>query len=234
MATGRREDHRLLTGQGRFVQDSWPPGSLTAVFLRSDHAGAQLTLLETSGATGLPGVRLILTGADLVESGVSDLPQDPLPRDDGGPAFDRPMPLLARDALRYAGEPVAMIIADSLHQALDAAEAIVVDVEHRAEPAELAFVRQFGDAQATDAAFAKAAHVVSCPVGLPRVHSMALEPRGCWAVSSQDDRVHLCTSTQSPTGLVKPLARVLGLEPGQVRVTAGDVGDKGFLAGPLA
>ena len=233
MATGRREDHRLLTGQGRFVQDGWPPGCLTAVFLRSDHAGARLTLLDTSGATGLPGVRLILTGADLVASGVSDLPQDPLPRDDGGPAFDRPMPLLARDALRHAGEPVAMVIADSLHQALDAAEAIVVDVEHQPAPAELAFVRRFGDAQATEAAFAKAAHVVSCPVGLPRVHSMALEPRGCWAVSSQDGRVHLCTSTQSPTGLVKPLARLLGLEAGQVRVTAGDVGGsfgmKGFL-----
>lgn len=233
MTTVRREDHRLLTGQGQYVQDCWPAGCLTAVFLRSDHAGAHLTGLDTSVAIDMPGVRLIVTGTDLAAAAVPDLPQDPLPRDDGGPTFYRPIPLLASDALRHTGEPLVMIVADSLHQALDAAEAIVVDVEQRPDPEELAFVRCFGDADATEAAFAKAAHVVSCPLYLPRVHSMALEPRGCWAASSENGRLHLCTSTQSPTGLVKPLAHVLGLESGQVRVTAGDVGGsfgmKGFL-----
>lgn len=233
MHSGRREDYRLLTGQGQYVPDGWPAGCLTAVFLRSDHSGARLTGLDTSGATDLPGVQLVVTGADLTGIGVPDLPQDPLPRDDGGPAFDRPMPLLAHDTLRHVGEPVVMIVANTLHQALDAAEQVVVSVTPRSDPQELAFVRRFGDHAATDAAFAKAAHVVTCPLHLPRVHSLALETRGCWAVLSEDGRLHLSTSTQSPTGLVKPLAHVLGLEAGQVRVTARDVGGsfgmKGFL-----
>ena len=233
MTAGRREDYRLLTGQGQFVHDTWPTGALTAVFLRSDHASAKLISLDVAAARLMPGVRLVLTGADLAAAGVPELPQDPLPRDDGGPLFHRPMPLLARDQLRHAGEPIAMIVADAAVQALDAIDAISVNVSDAPDPLEIAFLRRFGDLEATNAALAAAAHVVTCPIQLPRVHAMALEPRGCWATVLPQGRVQLNTSTQSPTGLVKPLAHLLGLTVAQVRVTAGDVGGsfgmKGFL-----
>lgn len=233
MATARREDYRLLTGQGQFVQDIWPSGCLTAVFLRSDHASAVLTGLDIADAQGMPGVHLILTGDSLAKAGVPPLPQDPLPRDDGGPLFHRPMPLLATDQLRYAGEPVAMIVAQTTAQALDAAEAIGMDTRDVAEPSEVAFVKHVGDDARCAAAFAAAAHVVTRRFELPRLHAMALEPRGCWAAPYGDGRLHLNTGSQSPTGLVKPLAALLGLTPAQMRVTAGDVGGsfglKGFL-----
>ncbi|MFN4128421.1 MAG: xanthine dehydrogenase family protein molybdopterin-binding subunit, partial [Paracoccaceae bacterium] len=108
-----------------------------------------------------------------------------------------------------------------------------VEVEDAPAPPETAFLRRFGNLADTDAALARAAHVVTRPVHLPRVHAMALEPRGCWATPLPEGRLHLNTGTQSPAGLTKPLAHLLGLDQGKVRITAGDVGGsfglKGFL-----
>lgn len=225
---GRIEDARLLTGRGRFVADDLPGGCLHGVFLRADRAPARIAGMDASAACAMPGIALILTAAD----DLPPLPQDPLPQDAGG-AFDRPVPLLCGDMVRHAGEPLALIVATTLAAALDAAEAIAIDLHDAEDPPVTAFTKSIGDRDGTDAALATAAHVITRSVTIPRIHAMTLEPRGCLAQVDAGGRLHLTSSTQSPAGLRKPLAILLGLPPEQVRITAGDVGGsfglKGFL-----
>ncbi|MBD3763435.1 MAG: xanthine dehydrogenase family protein [Rhodobacterales bacterium] len=231
-APGRIEDARLLTGRGRYVADLIPADGLHAVFLRADRAPAQLARIDVSAARALPGVPLVLTAADLAAQGVPPLPQNPLPQDEGG-SFDRPVPLICADLVRHAGEPLALVLAETLVQALDAAEAIELDLAEASDPPVTAFVRSMGDAAACAAALRGAAHVITRAVVVPRIRALQLEPRGCLARLDPDGRLHLTTSCQSPLGLRKPLANLLGLPADQVRVTAGDVGGsfglKGFL-----
>jgi len=231
---GRRiEDARLLTGRGRFVADLTPPGGLHGVFVRADRASARLVALDATAALSVPGVAAVITAQDLVEWGVPPLPQDPLPRDDGGAPFDRPVPLLCSEVIRHAGEPLALVLAETLAAARDGAEAVEVTLEEAEDPPVTAFVKSMGDPNATAAALAGAAHVVTRAVTVPRAHALSLEPRGCLANSGSDGRLHLVSSTQNPPALLKPLAEVLGLPVDRVRVTAGDVGGsfglKGFL-----
>lgn len=231
-APGRIEDHRLLTGQGRFVADVLPAGCLHAVLVRADRAPATVVRVDTAEAKAMPGVALVWAGADLTARSVPPLPQEALPQDDGG-TFDRPQPLLCDAMVRFVGEPLALIVADSLSAALDAAGAVGFDLAPMPDPSVTAFVKMVGDAGAAGTALAGARHVVTERIVVPRVTAMCLEPRGCLAVVLPDGRLHLTASSQSPAALRKPLARVLGLDPGQVRVSAGDVGGsfglKGFL-----
>ena len=65
---GRREDHRLITGQGRFAGDRSLPGQLYGHFLRADRAHAEIVSIDTTAARAAPGVRLVLTGDDVVKA----------------------------------------------------------------------------------------------------------------------------------------------------------------------
>src|SRR3954447_13106663 len=121
----RKEDDALLRGAGRYVADHAPAGCLHAVVLRSPHAHARLRMTDVAKARALPGVALVLTGADTAVLG--NLPcQGQVP----GCTIDvPPYAILARDEVRHVGDAVAFVVADTLDRARDAAETIVIDWE---------------------------------------------------------------------------------------------------------
>ncbi|PYC48014.1 hypothetical protein DI396_08000 [Litorivita pollutaquae] len=138
----RREDVRLLRGQGRYTDDltaqmkghgpepGQAQGELVAVFLRAPVASARITHLDPSAAMDVAGVRAVLTGADLVADGVGPV-QTPMEvtGPDGTVYGANPRPLLATDTVRHLGEPVAIVLAETLHAAMDGAEAVEVDYD---------------------------------------------------------------------------------------------------------
>src|SRR5580700_3446269 len=130
----RREDPRLLTGQGQFVADLALPGMLHAVFVRSQIAHARIRSVDVARAAAMPGVVRALAGEELLRL-APPVPgaQLSLPskwRTQIQHAFHLPQqPLLALDKVRHVGEAVAVILAESRHQAQDAAEVVTVDLE---------------------------------------------------------------------------------------------------------
>ncbi len=204
----RKEDHRLLTGAGRFTDDFSLPGQAYAAIVRSPHAHAEIKRIDSAVAARMPGVLAVYTGADCAADGLRDIPHSPLPRTRhdmklhapgaraGDDAFVGGHALLPLDKARYVGEALAMVVASSRDQAQDAAErveidfvplAAVTDTRSAAQPgaprlwdelADNVFIETFyGDEQATDAAFAKAAHIFSMGFHIGRVTGVPLEPR---------------------------------------------------------
>ncbi len=237
-AQGRIEDHRLLTGQGRYVDDLVPPGALHALFLRSPVAHGIITALDVEAARAAPGVHLVLTAADLAAAGVDlAMKGHRVKQPDGSRAAGPRRPVLAEDRLRFAGEAVAMIVADTAEQARDAMELIVLDSDdlpvalgfdpgpaiHPEAPENRAYLWAIGNAAAVDAAFAAAKHRISLEVVHNRIIAASIEPRAAYA-EWQDGRLHLCVNGQGVWGQKKELARQLHLDPAQVRVTNPDVG----------
>src|SRR3954452_7524259 len=131
----RREDARLLTGGGRYADHFSLPGQVYGYVLRSPHAHARIAGIDATAARAMPGVLAVLTGADAVEDGIGQIPHNPVPTNpyevkltsrDGTPFFLAPHPVLAHDAVRYVGEPVAVVVAETPVQAMDAAELVAV------------------------------------------------------------------------------------------------------------
>src|SRR6476659_4102777 len=119
----RKEDEAFVTGTGHYVADTMPDGTLHAAVLRSPHAHARFQIRELERVRAMPGVRLVLTGAD-----VAHLKPMPTPGVIPGPQIEiPPYPILARDVVKHVGDMVAFVVADTLAQAKDAAEAIAVD-----------------------------------------------------------------------------------------------------------
>src|SRR5206468_8589586 len=113
----RREDPALVQGAGRFVDDLAPPRLVFASVLRSPHAHARLRRLDTMRAAAIPRVVRVITARDV------DGTVDPEPAVGIPPAARRPArPLLARDVVRYVGEPVAVVVAEDRYVAADACE----------------------------------------------------------------------------------------------------------------
>src|SRR5205823_3837182 len=115
----RKEDDPLMRGRGRYVADHAPDGALHAVLLRSPHAHARFRR-DPGQVRAMPGVRLVLTGDDVVDVGL-------LPMQAGVPGVDiptPPYPVLARGEVRHVGDAVAFVVADTLEQARDAAERV--------------------------------------------------------------------------------------------------------------
>jgi carbon-monoxide dehydrogenase large subunit len=128
-AVKRVEDHRLLTGRGRYVADLGRPHMLCAAVLRSPHGHARIVRLDTTRARALPGVADCVTFADIADRA------RPIPmRMSVRPAFVPYLQLpLAGDKVRYAGEPVAVVLAESAYLAEDACE--LIEVEYAPLPA---------------------------------------------------------------------------------------------------
>src|SRR6516225_3559960 len=185
---GRVEDKRLLSGNGRFQSDNNLVGQAYAYVLRSPHAHARIRALGLAEANAAPGVALIMTCDDLVEAklGAMGVPFQ-RKRPDGSPMFARAHLGLAQGKVRYVGEPVAFVVAETLAQAKDAAELIDVDYEalpsvtNTAEAAEgkiavwdecpdnTSNLFDVGNKAATEAAFAKATHIVKRRYVISRV-----------------------------------------------------------------
>ena len=124
----RKEDPRLLQGQGRFTDDVNIEGQLWAAFLRSPHAHADIVSIDLAPARAAPGVAAVFTCADLDADGVPDMPCEVELADLSGAPMWKPLrPILARGRVRFVGECVAMVVAATREQAQDAAELIEID-----------------------------------------------------------------------------------------------------------
>ena len=242
----RVEDENLLKGEGVFADDVSLPNQAHVFFLRSPHPHARIVSIDKRAASAMPGVLVIVTGDDLVREGVKPLPSSvDFKRADGSPSASPPRHALAVGAVRFVGEAVIAVIAETAAQARDAAEAIEVRYETLPAVTEavdaiasgaplvwpkaagnVAAESRYGNAAAAQAAFAKAAHVVSLDLVNQRVAPCPIEPRA--VVASYDaatDRITLRVSCQTPTGLRDDLCKeVLHIAPDKVRVLVGDVG----------
>ena len=241
----RLEDARLLTGRGHFIDDKPMDGALSLYVLRSPHAHATITGIDTEAAKAMPGVVAIFTGADLVADDIGTIPTLPIfKRADGSPMTVPPRRLLAHEIVRYAGEAVAAIVAESRAQAQAAAEAIdvsygilqaVVDpvaamkdgapVVWPGAPDNVAAVMTYGDAEKAEAAFKSAAHVVSLDLTSQRLIPAAMEPRSTIAEVDKAGKLTLYVQSQTPTGTRDALAgAILKMPKEKVRVVVGDMG----------
>ena len=122
----RFEDHRLLTGQSRFVDDITLPGMLHAVVLRSPHAHAAITSIDVAAARHAPGVVSVVTASDL-EHVAAHIPTRR--NTDADELWPPEHPVLATDKVCYVGQPIAIVVAQDLYAARDALELIEVDYE---------------------------------------------------------------------------------------------------------
>src|SRR5712691_7015147 len=126
----REEDPYLVRGAGRYVDDVQAIGQARAHVLRSPHAHARIARIDAAEAKARPGVLLVLTGDDAEVLRLGTLrPTTPRKRRDGTEAFTSSQPFLARERVRYLGDPVAFVVAETLEQAKDAADAIAVDYD---------------------------------------------------------------------------------------------------------
>ncbi|MGD9618298.1 MAG: xanthine dehydrogenase family protein molybdopterin-binding subunit, partial [Alphaproteobacteria bacterium] len=250
----RREDVRLLTGNGRYADDFSLPGQVHAFILRSPHAHARIAGIDATAAIAAPGVLAVLTGGDAAEDGIGPIPHSPVPTNphevplksrDGSPFFTAPHPVLARDAARHVGEPVAVVVAETPAQAMDAAELVTVryeplqaiarslDALNAAAPvlwplhgSNLCVDSEAGDREAVEAAFARAAHIVRLETALNRVTGVPMELRA--ALGAYDAAARRFTVyTSAGGGVIRQrddIAGALGVAKDRVRVVSCDVG----------
>ncbi len=245
-AVRRIEDRALLAGQGRFTDDDAPAGLAHLVFLRAPHAHARIAAVDIAPALAVPGVLAVLTGAQLAAEGVKELLCTlPFKRPDGSALAAPPRPVLATGHVRFVGEAVAAVIAETPAAARDGAEAVEVTYEELPAVTGLAAAAapgaplvwpaatgnivaetRYGDAAATEAAFAAAAHVVTLDLVNQRLAPVSMEPRVVLAsYDPAEDRFTVRMSTQMPSGARDAMAReVLGIPPEHIRVLVGDVG----------
>ncbi len=243
-AVTRREDYRLLTGKGRYTADLTLAGLSHAVVLRSPHAHATIRAIDATAARAAPGILGVFTAADLAADGMPDLPAGvELARPDGA-KVPQTRPILARERVRFVGEPVVLVVAESVAAATEAAERVAVEYEPlpavatsrealapgaaavwEAAPDNIGFLWKRGDADAVEAALRSAAHVTRLDFAITRVAASSLEPRVCTGAVDPDGRLTLYLSHQSPYQLKTALAQtIFKIEAARLRVVAGDVG----------
>jgi aerobic carbon-monoxide dehydrogenase large subunit len=243
----RVEDPRLLTGGGRYTDDTKLAAPAARLYvLRSPHAHADIRSIDTTAARKAPGVLLVLTGDDVKKAGFGDVPcLVPLANRDGTPRGETPRPMLAQGRVRHVGDPVALVVAETLEQAKDASELIEVDYAARphvvgtyeaAQPGaplvhdgikdNIVFDWEMGDRAATEAAFAKAHKVVTLRLVNQRLVVNSMEPRGAICeYDARDDRSTLWLSSQG-VHMIRPVVADMILKIGspKLRVRTGDVG----------
>jgi len=245
-AVRRKEDRRFITGAGRYPDDIHRPDQLYAYIVRSPLPHARVNGVDSSAALKAPGVVAVLTGADMAADGVGGLPCGwGVASKDGTPMVEPPHPCMVVDRVRYVGDQVAVVLARSRAQAKDAAELVEVDYEELPAvtdirsatadgapqvwdeaPGNVCYDWAIGDAGAVDAAFAKAARVVSIDIVNNRLIPNAMEPRS--AIGQYDEasgEYTLYTTSQNPH-VIRLLmgAYVLGIPEHKLRVVAPDVG----------
>jgi aerobic carbon-monoxide dehydrogenase large subunit len=220
----RREDDRILRGRTCYLDDIDPPGAAHVAFVRSPFAHARIGGVEVPGE--LEGVFAVMTAADL-EGRVGDLPVQGF---EGGRVDAEGHPVLARNEVRYAGQPVAAVLAASRALAEDAAELVEVDYEplepvldaRSSEVTVSHWHRVSGD---VEGAFESAAHVVRASHALPRLAPVPMEPRG--AIASYDPADGVLTvwvSAQDSHRQLAGLAKVLDRPEESIHVIVPDVG----------
>jgi aerobic carbon-monoxide dehydrogenase large subunit len=249
----RKEDLRLITGAGRFSDDYNLPGQVYACMVRSPHAHARIRGVYVEKALGVTGVLAVLTGREMIADGIKPIPhnvfvdhpaEQTLRNKDGSPVFVAPQYPLAPDKARFVGEGVAIVIAETAAAAREAAE--LVDVDYEALPAitntrdaaepgaprvwenhssNVCLDAEVGDRAATDAAFARATHVVKLKTWVQRVTGVPMEPRA--ALAEYDAATGHYTLHAGSGGVVRlknDLATMLGVPNTHARAIMHDVG----------
>jgi aerobic carbon-monoxide dehydrogenase large subunit len=236
-AMRRKEDPRLITGRASYVEDVNLTGQLWAAWVRSPEAHARIVSIDTSGAKAREGIRAVYTNEDLdMEAG---LPMAWVPP--GVPVNTPDHWVLAKDAVKHVGDPVALVVGDDRYAVVDAAEEVVVeyeplpvvtDPEAALEEGSPLVHEKFGTNKVCEwslgggdleAGFAEADVIIERRVVNHRVAGAAIEPRGVLA-DFRADRLTFWSSTQVPHFLRLFLAVLLGIGEDRVRVIAPEVG----------
>ena len=241
----RPEDQRFLTGAGRYSDDIDAAHQTHAVIVHSPHAYARVVSIVSERARNAPGVIAVFTGADVAKAKLGGLPfiMD-TSLADGTPIAPPHRAMLVKDTVRFTGDYVAMVVAETPAQAKDAADLIVVEYEEfpavtatskaadieaplvwPACPRNICFERRFGDFDAVDAGFEKAAHVTQLDIPVSRVAQVPMEPRAALGVYDRGaDRYTLYSGVQNPHDMRKELSSVLGIPQTRLRVVSPDMG----------
>ena len=242
----RREDHRFLSGSGRYTDDMNRPHQAYAGFKRSDIAHGRIRSIRLEAARAMRGVIAIFTGEDFAADGIGGIPCGwQIHNKDGSPMAEPGHPVLAQGKVRFVGDAVAMVIAETKAQAKDAAEAIELDIEtlpavaslnaamaggaalvHDEVPGNLCFDWHIGDQAAVEAAFQGAYKIAKLDLVNNRLVPNAMETRsaiGEYDISSGEYTLY--TTSQNPH-LIRLLmgAFVLHIPEHKLRVVAADVG----------
>jgi carbon-monoxide dehydrogenase large subunit len=233
----RKEDRRLLTGAGRYVDDLTRPGMLHMIVVRSRHAHARIVKIALEAARALPGIAAVWTALDLPEM------KNAMPAAYGGSYKGRAfqVPVLAHERVRYVGEGVVVVLAENVYAAADAAQAVEIEYDPlpvasdteaavTAEPpihewpdnTTLPVGGQYGDVAPV---WGQCDLVVNERMRHPRIAGAALETRGAFAYRDADTgTLTVWSSTQNPYSLRDSLTAVLDLPAEQIRVMVPDVG----------
>ena len=242
----RTEDPRLLTGSGVFVDDIALPNMTHACVVYSPLAHGEIRTVDTAAALAAPGVLAVLTGDDAKADGLGSIPPLFMPEDMGGPkGYRANRPVIAQGRVRHVGERLAVVVAETREQARDGAELVRLDLDelpvvvrtvdavadgapliHDGAANNKSFTMRFGDAEATDAAMARAHHVARIRLHNNRLTANSMETRGAIGdYSRADDSYTIYTSTQNPHGVRTTLAQAIFHQPeSKFRVVARDVG----------
>ncbi len=241
----RREDVRFLTGRGRYTDDINLRGQTYAVFVRSQVAHGTLNKVDTTDAEKMPGVVKVFTSADFADKGGVPCGWQ-ITDKKGQPMLEPKHPILAEGKVRYVGDAIAVVVAETEAQARDAAEAVVVDIDELPAVMDMKAAVKGGtlvhdelgsnlcydwgfveeNKEATDAAFASAAHVTTLELVNNRLVPNAMEPRvaiGDFNAGTGDHTLY--TTSQNPH-VIRLLmgAFVLSIPEHKLRVVAPDVG----------
>jgi len=245
-AVRRKEDHRFLTGRGRYTDDINRPGQRHAFIVRSPHANARITGVDTTKAEAAPGVVAVFTGKDMADDGVGGLPCGwQVHSRDGEPMKEPGHPPIAVDRVRHVGDQVAVVIAETYAQARDAGALVEVSYDEQPAvsssaaalkdgapqvwdeaPGNLCYDWVLGDEEAVAKAIEQAHHVTRLDLVNNRLIPNAMEPRAyIGEYDDATDQYTLYTATQNPH-VIRLLmgAYVLNLPEHKLRVVGPDVG----------
>ena len=242
---GRREDLRLVTGQGKYTSDWNLSGQLHGYFLRSDRAHAEIVSIDTKAAQSSPGVVAVFTGADTAKAGFKSSPNIARYPGRGGMLIKVPhRDGLANARVRHVGQEVAFVVATTALAAQDASETIqveyrelpvVVDAEAALAPGaeqlypdipgNLCFDYEYGDEGKTNEAFAQAAHVTRVVLDSQRMVGNPMEPKACLvSYDAKADKYDLYASSQGLTLMRASASGITGIPGERIMVRAQDVG----------
>jgi carbon-monoxide dehydrogenase large subunit len=232
----RTEDPRFLTTGGVYTEDLQLPGECHVFFVRSPIAHARIRSIDLSAARAAPGVIAAYTGADLADLPLLAPPMPDMVNSQMG------QPLLARDVVRFVGEPVAVVVTEQAYQGEDAAELVdadyeplpvVVDPAQAGQPGATVLFPEagsnvaatFGDpATLKDDLFDGCEVVVRRTIINQRVAPAPMETRAAAAEWGADGRLTAWIPNQGAQGTRGALATMLGLDEASVRIITPDVG----------
>ena len=251
----RKEDPILVQGQGQYTDDVSLDGQVYVAMVRSHVAHGLVRSIDLDEARAMDGVLGVWTGADIKAAGYGAMPNKiPFKNRDGSPCLTPERYPLAIEKVRFVGDPVAFVVGTSVAIAKSAAETVVVDIEplpaivemadavkpgapqlYDGVPENTTIDYHHGDTAATEAAFAKAAHVARVSLFDPRIIINPMELRSC--IASYDaalDHWTLRIPTQGVFGYRNQIANdVLGVTPEKVTILTGHVGGSFGMRGQL-